>query len=75
VEHVPFKYDFKFSFFNFPSSENFAPTMFASLPQFDASLQPWQLNLLRELFPQIVAGNVERPLGVSGFVWCYYFTT
>lgn len=49
--------------------------MFASLPQFDASLQPWQLNLLRELFPQIVAGNVERPLGVSGFVWCYYFTT
>jgi hypothetical protein len=65
-----------FSFFNQARlRKSFAPTMFASLPQFDASLQPWQLNLLRELFPQIVAGNVERPLGVSGFVWCYYFTT
>jgi hypothetical protein len=40
--------------------------MFSSLPSFDAAMQPWQLNLLCELFPQIVSGNdVERPLGVS----------
>jgi hypothetical protein len=39
--------------------------MFSSLPSFDAAMQPWQLNILCELFPQIVSGNVERALGVS----------
>jgi hypothetical protein len=50
-----------------PVFGNFAPSnMFASLPSFGLSLQPWQLELLYELFPQVVPGNAyaRQPRGV-----------